>query len=251
MKSLDPNSVVPLYKQLKDLIAKQISEGVLKPNDRIPTEEELSKMYSVSRITVRKAVSELVEEDVLAKKQGKGTFVREKKITEDLGNPNSFTRLCERNGKTPGGRTLLFRLEEATDRDRKELELAEGEGVIHIQRLRSADGVPVMIENLYFPGHLKKILEENLDDHSLYQILRQKYNLTSGGSLMAIELSECTKEEAGLLQVPAKTPLLLVREVVYDQNNRPLHRTKTVLLGDKFKYISVRNLPKDIEEKIV
>lgn len=168
-----------------------------------------------------------------------------------MGNPNSFTRLCERNGKTPGGRTLLFRLEKATDRDIKELELEENECVIHIQRLRSADGIPVMIENLYFPGHLKRILEENLDDNSLYQILRQKYNLTSGGSLMAIELSECKREEASLLQVPVKTPLLLVREVVYDQNNSPLHRTKTVLLGDKFKYISVRNLPEDIEKKLV
>lgn len=99
MNELDPQSIVPLYKQLKDLLLQEIKEGIYKANQKIPTELELSEKYQISRMTVRKALAELVEEGVLAKKQGKGTFVQEEKMTEDLSSPNSFTNLCKRNGK--------------------------------------------------------------------------------------------------------------------------------------------------------
>lgn len=240
MWELDQTSIVPLYKQLKAHIKSDIENRILKPNQKIPTELELSHMYKISRMTVRKAIAELVEEDILARKQGKGTYVQEPKIAEDLIHCNSFTNLCKRNGKVPGGKTLLFLMKDATDRDIEELRLAPGERVIHIQRLRYANDVPVMLENLFFPGHLKDILVENLDDVSLYQILQNKYNLHTGGSIMQIEISEATSSEAALLEVRSGTPLLLVREIVYDQNKNPLHRTKSLLLGNKFKYIYIQ-----------
>ena len=240
MQELDTTSIVPLYKQLKDLILKEIEEGRLKPNQKIPTELELSERYQISRMTVRKSLAQLVDEGILAKKQGKGTFVQEPKMTEDLSSPNSFTNLCKRNGKVPGGRTLKFILEEATDRDMKELKLEPGEQVIRVERLRLADNMPVMLENLYFPGHLKNILVENLDDTSLYQILHDKYGLVTGNSVMEFEISEANSYEAAVLEIRAGSPLLLVREIVYDQYGQPLHRTKSLLRGDKFKYISPR-----------
>lgn len=240
MLGLDASSVVPLYKQLKDLILKDIKDGKLRPNQKIPTEQELSEMYQISRMTVRKALAQLVEEEILIKKQGKGTFVQEPKIVEDLSNANSFTNLCRRNGKIPGGRTLKFVLEEPSDRDIRELQLEPGEGVIHIQRLRTADNVPVMLENLYFPGRLKKIMQENLGDTSLYQILQEKYGLRDEDFIMEIEMSECNSYEAALLEIESGSPLILVRELIYDQHNRPLHRTKSLLRGDKIKYISSR-----------
>ena len=221
----------------------------MKPNQKIPTEQELSEHYQISRMTVRKSLAQLVEDGVLAKKQGKGTFVQEPKITEDLSNPGSFTSLCKRNGKVPGGRTLKFMLTEATDRDVEELQLKDSEPVIHVQRVRLADNMPVMLENLYFPGHLKDILTENLDDSSLYQILHEKYGLTSGNSVMEIEISECNSYEAAVLEIKAGSPLLLMREIVYDQHDKPLHRSKSLIRGDKFKYISPRmNVIKNNDE---
>ena len=209
MEGLDASSIVPLYKQLKDLILKEIKEGKLKTNQKIPTEQELSEKYQISRMTVRKALAQLVDEEVLAKKQGKGTFVQEPKIVEDLDNANSFTNLCKRNGKIPGGKTLKFVLEEPS-------------------------------ENLYFPGHLKDILTENLDDSSLYQILQEKYGLRDKDFIMEIEVSECNNYEASVLDIKNNSPLLLVRELIYDQYNHPLHRTKSLLRGDKIKYITSR-----------
>ncbi len=237
MTQLDQISIVPLYKQLKDRIKTDIKNGVLKPNQRIPTEQELSQTYHISRMTVRNAIAELVDEEILAKKQGKGTFVLEPKMTEDLLNCNSFTNLCKRNGKVPGGKTVQFVMKDPTERDVEELKLQPGERVIDIERLRYADGIPVMLENLFFPGHLEAILTENLDDISLYQILQNKYSLRSGGATMQIEISEASGYEAAMLDVKAGSPLLLVREIVYDQHGAPFHRTKSLLRGDKIKYI--------------
>ena len=239
MNELDASSIVPLYKQLKELILDDIKKGKLKPNQKIPTEQELSEKYQISRITVRKALAQLVDEEVLARKQGKGTYVQEPKIISDLNNGNSFTNLCRRNGKVPGGRTLQLMLTEPSDRDIRELQLEPGEQVIHIQRLRTADNEPVMLENIYFPGHLKNILTEDLDDKSLYEVLREKYGLRDGDFKMEIGMSECTGQEASLLEVRSGTPLMLVRELIYDQYNRPLHRTKSLLRGDKMKYITI------------
>ena len=237
MNELDPQSIVPLYKQLKDLLLQEIKEGIYKANQKIPTELELSEKYQISRMTVRKA---LAEEGVLAKKQGKGTFVQEEKMTEDLSSPNSFTNLCKRNGKVPGGKTLKCTLQEAKDRDRQQLKLENGEMVILVERVRTADDVPVMLEKLYFPGHLKNILVEDLNNASLYQILLEKYGLQSGNSVMEISVCEATPEEAAELKVKTGTPCLLMEEIVYDQYDKPFHRTKSVLRGDKFKYISPR-----------
>ena len=240
MNELDPQSIVPLYKQLKDLLLQEIKEGIYKANQKIPTELELSEKYQISRMTVRKALAELVEEGVLAKKQGKGTFVQEEKMTEDLSSPNSFTNLCKRNGKVPGGKTLKCTLQEAKDRDRQQLKLENGEMVILVERVRTADDVPVMLEKLYFPGHLKNILVEDLNNASLSQILLEKYGLQSGNSVMEISVCEATPEEAAELKVKTGTPCLLMEEIVYDQYDKPFHRTKSVLRGDKFKYISPR-----------
>ncbi|QOV18813.1 GntR family transcriptional regulator [Blautia liquoris] len=240
MQLLDTTSIIPLYEQLKNIILNDIKEGKLKPNQKIPTEMEFSKKYKISRMTVRKALSELVDEGVLAKKQGKGTFVLEKKMVEDLSSPNSFTKLCQRNKKEPGGKTLLFVMEKPKEHDKRTLGLNKDEKIIHLKRIRTADNIPVMLENIYFPGHLNRIMTEDLNDTSLYQILQEKYGIYSGNSVMEISVCVAKPEEASLLQIKRGSPCLLMEEVVYDQNNNPLHKTKSIIRGDKFKYISPR-----------
>ena len=92
MGKLNKESSVPLYQQLMEVIQNQILNGELKENDRIPTEIELSREYDVSRITVRKAVELLVEEEILVKRQGIGTFVSQKKLCRNI-NAVSYTHL--------------------------------------------------------------------------------------------------------------------------------------------------------------
>ena len=132
MFELDQTSIVPLYKQLKDKIKDAILDGSLKPNQKIPSELELSQTYQISRITVRNAISELVDEELLEKKQGKGTFVCTPKI--DVRSPN-FTMMCVTNHKVPSSKIIKIVKQPASERDIRELNLVPDEEVIYLLRL--------------------------------------------------------------------------------------------------------------------
>ena len=104
MKKLKKDSSVALYQQLINEIKESIQAGELKPGDRLMTEGEFSKEYDVSRITVRKAIEVLVEEGILIKKQGIGTFVADKKLIRDASIFMGFTESCRQDGKVPSSR---------------------------------------------------------------------------------------------------------------------------------------------------
>lgn len=238
MSGLNTASIIPLYQQLKDIIMNDIEDGNLKPGEQIMTEKEFSEKYQVSRITIRKALAELVEEGILAKRQGKGTFVQQKKITEFLNEAGSFTDLCARNDKKAGSRVLKLQLEPATELDVEELKVEKGEKVIHIERLRMANESPIMVENLYFPYKYNGILNEDLENSSLYRILEEKYHVKSGDSRMEFEITMSSSSVAQLLQVNSGAPLFLVKELVLDKEGNPLHRTKSYLRGDQVRYVN-------------
>lgn len=235
MFELDQTSIVPLYKQLKDRIKEAIMDGSLKPNQKIPSELELSQTYQISRITVRNAISELVDEELLEKKQGKGTFVCTPKI--DVRSPN-FTVMCQNNSKIPGSHTIKIVKQPASDRDVRELRLNPGDSVIYLQRVLLADGEPVMVEHNYFPERFSKLLEADLSDTSLYAFLHTNYGVHFGSAYKSIQIAKPTELEADLLGISLSTPMMVIREIVYDKNSdEPLHRTKQYLLGDRFKYV--------------
>ncbi len=239
MFELDQTSIVPLYKQLKDKIKESILDGTLKPNQKIPSELELSQTYKISRITVRNAISELVDEDLLEKKQGKGTFVRTPKI--DVRSPN-FTMMCLNNHKVPSSKIIKVVLKPASERDIKELNLSQGDKVIYLLRLLFADGEPVMVEHNFLPERFSLLLDTDLSDMSLYAFLREKYGVRFGAASKSIEIAMPTELEAELLKIPASTPLMMIREIVYSTpGDEPLHRTKQYLLGDRFKYVIPKN----------
>ena len=105
--AMEHNSVIPLYAQIVEYLRKDIAANVFGRNGRIPTEAELSEKYGVSRITVRRAVDELVSQGLVEKKQGKGTFVTAPRFSRRLDSgPLSFSEMCEANGLVPGAKIL-------------------------------------------------------------------------------------------------------------------------------------------------
>ena len=113
---LNSSAAVPLYVQLKEKIEQKISDGEYKPGEKLQTEGEMAKSFGVSIITVRKAVSELVEKGLVEKKQGKGTFVCQRKVTKDMKKLQSFSEMCAHMGMKAGGRMLENRLEPASEK---------------------------------------------------------------------------------------------------------------------------------------
>ena len=143
---LDGKTVTPLYVQLMNQIEEKIRCGVYQPGERLQSESEMAKTFGVSIITVRSAVSGLVEKGLVEKKQGKGTFVSKPKFTKDMKNLQSFTEMCRYMGMEPGGKMLENCLASPDDKTRKLLGLEKDSQVISISRLRYADGQPVAIE---------------------------------------------------------------------------------------------------------
>lgn len=130
--TLDPNNPLPLYKQLKNVILSNIEQGIYKKGEKIPTEQEFSAMYHVSRMTVRTALEELTKENLLVRKQRKGTFVNSEKYQRQITCQRSFTEMCREIGCTPGAKVIKSVLEAASEEDTAELGLKPEERILHI-----------------------------------------------------------------------------------------------------------------------
>lgn len=236
MPSLDLNSSAPLYKQLADIIREDILRGHLKADQQIPTEFELNEQYQVSRSTVRKAIESLVEDGLLVKIHGKGTFVAPPQIKHRRSSFYSSTKSMEMLGKSVTSRVLDAGLA-IPDKSAIHFFNCEksDEKVICVRRLRFLDNSPLCLETLNFPMKYLTILEEDFS-RSLYEILEEKYRLFPTDGERNIEICYATEEEARLLSVPRQTALMLIKDYAQDQNGIPLYISKQVHAGEMIKY---------------
>lgn len=230
---LIPTNAEPLYRQLMARIRDDVSSGVYPAESQIPSEQEMCARYGVSRVTVRRAISELTDEGILRKQQGKGTFVCTPKLCRDLRDINSFHECCRMQGVTPGTRLIHAQLSHADERTQRELELPD-DRVVEIERVRTADGVPVMLETNSFPLAYSDLLQADLSQ-SLYAVLEGS-GITPKRGIHEISLHYATNAQARLLEVDPGQALLLLREVVFDQHGRPLHTSYQLIRGDRFTF---------------
>ena len=194
MEHVEKNNKMPLYLQLADILRTEIVNGVLKENEKLLTEMELGEKYKVSRITVRKALEILEEEELLIRKQGLGTFVTGKRLVRSSNLLMSFSQNCIMNGQRPGTKFLSADIVKAMPKDVKLLHVQEDEQVIRIRRLRYCDDIPVMIEENHFPRKYAYLLSEDLNK-SLYQTLSEHGVAVKKGT-KRIGICYATKEEA-------------------------------------------------------
>lgn len=230
----------PLYLKIAEDIKKKINEGVFPPNTKIPTEFEFEKMYGVSRITIRKALELLVDDEILIRKQRIGTYVMEKKISRNLNQPMSFTKSCLANGNEVSTELLSAELIKAREADIESLSLKRDEYILVIKRLRFCNGVPVILEENHFPREFAFLLSEDLTG-SLYDIL-ERHEVFPSDSRKVIGVCYATREEADFLSIKEGSALLLAKDIVYDREGNPLYRGKEVINAERFEYtIFLRN----------
>ena len=220
---LKQDAITPLYVQLMEELETSIRNGVYKPGDKIMTEAEMAREYGVSLITVRKAVGSLMEKGLVVRKQGKGTFVTKPKYSRNMKKLQSFTEMCEQMGVKPGARVLENRLIAADKKVADRLGIEPGSNVVYISRLRLADGEPVQVEKSYFPLKYAFLLEEDLNDGSMFECLKEKAGAKVASSEKMIELCRATAEEAALMDVKKGDYLLFVKSTAYDENGEPMY----------------------------
>lgn len=231
---LKKTSERPLYKQLMQRIRNDITAGVYPAGERIPGEQALCEIYGVSRVTVRKALEEIVRAGLLLRCQGKGTFVAQEKIKRDLSRVTSFSDACGQVGQAAQTRLIERKREEATEEDGLRLGIPKGGEVISICRLRLADDEPVMLEFNRFPPELAFLFDDPLTG-SLYGLLAE-HGLVPSHAVHDISMGRAAGMVGRLLGTKTGDALLLLDQLVYDQHGSPLHLSRQWIRGDKFTF---------------
>ncbi len=202
-------NVAPKYYQIKKDILTKISEEIYKPDETIPPERELMEQYGVSRITVRKAVDELVSECHLYKVQGKGTYVKGNSRTTGLSFVMSCTEEIRQQGFTPSRKILTCCVEKSPKKVARELEIEEGSEVLHIKRVFYADQEPVIYcENFIAKDLFPGIEDYDFNEYSLYELIEKRYMVNIVDCARYIEAVATHERIAECLDIPEGYPTL-------------------------------------------
>ena len=236
--TMNPNSIVPLYAQIVEQLQYDIKNGMYSKNGRLPTETELSEQYSVSRITVRRAVDELVNLGRVEKKQGKGTFICAPKLTRQLDGPMSFTEMCQANGLEVSARILDAKICTAdTAYVREALGVTERDPVVRIRRLRYAGGKPLVLEDNFYPLEYAYLLSIDLENDSIYRYLQEDKGIELRRTTMRLRIVRADSKLAKLLQVPRNAPQLEMRGRVVRADGQTVHTSYQIGYGENFEFI--------------
>lgn len=235
--TLKHGTFVPLYYQLREIIEKKIDSGEWKPGDKIPSENDLRTSYDVSRNTAQKAINELVSEGLLERRQGKGTFVSRPKIDQSLSSFYSFSKVMSDKGMEPKDIILNLDVEKVNYKIAKELNINVNDEVVTLQRIRTANGEPIIFETSYIPSALMPDLSiTDLEQGSLYDLMENKYGITVSKAIEAFEPVLSRKEESHYLEIEPGSPSLLLDRTAFDLTGRPVEFCRSMVRGDRCRF---------------
>jgi len=236
--SINHGSLRPLYMQVKEALEEWITNGLhdgsLCPGDRLPSENELSEKLKISPITVKRALDDLRRQGLIHRIQGRGSFIAEQhKIVLPLTKLFSLTKLTLERGMTPARHTLSIAEQAASPRLANRLNIAEGESVIRLVRVRLMDGKPFAVETTYLPSPLfPDFLALFTDQVPLYDLLAKRYHHVVVRAEDIIEPVLIRSNEAQIFEIPVGSLAFLIQRLAFDSQNRPLESTKSVFRGD-------------------
>ncbi|NIM94084.1 MAG: UTRA domain-containing protein [Anaerolineales bacterium] len=232
---IDRESKLPLYQQLYELLRTKIQNKEWGPGDMLPTETELLEQYQVSRATVRQALDELVNESLIYRERGRGTFVSHPTVDQTLVRIVSFTEDMRQRGFKPGTRVLFFGLVPATQELAEKLEVPLGEELVRLERLRLADGEPMSIEESHLihsacPG----VCDFDYAHNSLRETLEKACDIRLTRANQVIRAIPAPDHLVDTLSIQPDTALLFIERISYSQHNLPIEFLRLYHRGDRY-----------------
>jgi len=222
IQHINKNSPLPIYYQIEAALKQQIESGVLQPGDLIPSEREFAEAHQISRMTVRQAISNLVNAGYLIRQKGRGTFVANKKIVMQLSGLTSFSEEMEHLGLEPTSALLSYQIIDASMTIANKLRIREGASVYELKRLRIADEQALALETVYIPEQLYAFAEAS--------------GLNLGRASQTFESRLATKEEAGHLGLSTASPVLSVEQLTYLTTEQPFEYVISAYRGDRYTF---------------
>ena len=226
-QSLDKDTPIPLYYQIRQQIKQQIQSGELKPGDQLPTENELQEEFGVSRNTVRQAISGLVYEGLVERRRSIGTVVAKKKFQENLMGLNGFTCEVVGRGSVPQVEILEFEYVHCPPDLLGPLQLEFGELIVSMLRLRIVDGEKVALEDWHAPSRLLpginlSYFQETGEDQSTYHVMQTRYGIRVTRAYDTMTPVTLEKREADLLEVEEFSPALQRTRISFTEQDVPI-----------------------------
>ena len=237
-EKIDFESHIPYYLQLIDILKEKVQSGIWVPGDQIPGEQDLCKLYGVSRTVVRQALLELELEGTIARRKGKGTFITKPKISEGLVQKlTGFYQDMVERGLKPTTRVLRQEVNPASEKVARYLAIEPGTRVIEISRLRSINDEPILVVTTYIPFELCPALASaDLTDRSLYEFLETEAGIVLARGHRFIEAVIANETEAQLLGISRGAPLLMLDSMSYTQNGQPVEYYHALHRGDRSRF---------------
>jgi len=232
---LDPDSPVPLYYQMEEIVRDRISDNSA-IGRMLPSEKDLMRIFGVSRATVKKTLDNLSNEGMIERRRALGTRVVRQEITENLGRLSSYTEEMESRGLTVKTEVLDVLRHEPDEYVREKLGLAEGDEIISIRRLRGTTKVfPVVLLQSELPASLGISLEEDFSG-SLYRLLEKKYRVQIKWAEESIRAGRATSEQAQRLDIAPKDCVLIMERQTFGVQNRPVEFVRAVYRSDHYRF---------------
>jgi GntR family transcriptional regulator len=235
MRDVNRSSKLPLYHQLHEILRDNIVRGEWQPGDMIPPESELTERYGISRTTVRQVLDMLVNEGLIYRQQGRGTFVAHPTVEQALVRIVSFTDDMRQRGFRPGTKVLSSGLIPAPPDIAAKLGVEPGEELARLERLRLADGEPMSVEeshlvHRYCPG----VLEGDYASNPLREVLERDYGIRWVRARQAIRAVLAPDKLARLLSIPPGSAMLFIERVSYSEENIPVEFLRIHYRADRY-----------------
>jgi GntR family transcriptional regulator len=241
---LDPNSPVPLYHQIEQDLRQMMAVGILAPGDALPPETDMAEQYGVGRHTMRMALSRLVAGGLLARRAGRGTVVRSQPDRRHFYLDRSFTRQMEEMGMQARSKVI------STSADTLELNLPDplgkhaGAACFKVERLRYGDETPIGLQTTTILTALCPDIEQfDFMTHSLYDVLSNHYHLIVTRITHTVGAVLAERDQAKLLDIHPRDPLLLVKTSAYLENDDLIEFTTSYYRADQYEYRTTHTYP--------
>jgi len=236
---VNPDSPIPLYAQVESILATGIVDGTFPPGSQLPNEDELIERYAVSRTTIRQTIQNLMRRGLIEIRRGKGTFVLQPKITQELTELSGFVEDMQSLGRQASARLLDKQIVPASESVARHLAISLGTPVVRIQRLRLADNTPLSFDETWLPREIgERILENDLETEPIFSLLEQKYDTPLVEAEYRLEAISADATVAGALGIGEGSPIFLIERTSYTTEHTPIDYEKLYYRGDQIRFVT-------------
>jgi GntR family transcriptional regulator len=231
------NPSLPLYIQIAESLIDQIVSGKLSPEERLPSERELSQQLNVSRMTLRAALYELESKGLIVRRTGDGTYIAKPKIERQANKLEPFTQGMRQRGYQTSAKLIVFEQRLAEVSTASQLRIPVSTRVYYFQRLRLINQEPVMLEKCTIPiNRCPSFDQYNLEKRSVHEILTTEYGISIHHAEQSLEAVTATDFEAELLQILPGAAVMLEQRLAFDMDGVPVELGNDLYRGDRFRF---------------